>query len=472
MTVDAISEGVVALRRPTLRMLATIVRDPLGAIPAQSYRERMVVTRNAGRLRVYVSDPALIQEALVRHAAHLGKTREMKRVLGEALGEGLLTADGASWRWQRQAMAPGFRPDALALLVAPMIAAARTTAEGWLREGGGGPLTIDVGRAMMRTTFAIILDTMLSGGEGLEAEAIEGAMGDALGATAWAFALAIVNAPRWLPFPGRRRAEAATRLMRASVRARIAARRRASGERRDLVATLLDARDPDTGRGLDDEAITDNLLTFVAAGHETTAVALTWTLSLLANHPACAARLREEIDRVTGGAPLRPEHIADLAYARQVVSEAMRLYPPAPLLAQRVETAMTLGGVALPAGSILFVPIHAVHRHGSLWREPERFDPDRFAPDAARGRHRFAYMPFGAGPRVCIGSGFALDEAVAILAVVAGRFAVERVEPAPPPQMRVTLRPLRPLRLRLVPRLPGAQTSVSPTSTLPRVALE
>ena len=451
------SPGIVVVRRSLLRVLARVVRDPLGAVPPQAYSERMVLTRTAGRLRAYLSDPLLIQEALVHNAAKLGKSREMKRVLGWVLGDGLLTADGASWRWQRRTLAPGFQPDALTALTAPMIAAAEATRDGWLRQGDGGPLVVDVGQAMMRATSAIILDTMLSGRDGLTEETIERAMGDFLAATPWMFALAILDAPRRLPFPGRARAEAARQLMRRLMRERIAARRRVHGVdgRSDLVATLLAARDPETGRALADDEVADNILTFVAAGHETTALALTWTLSLLADHPGCAARLRAEIGRVTGGGAVTPAHIGELGYARQVVGEAMRLYPPAPLLARRVSQAFTLGGIDLPAGSILYVPIHAVHRHAAFWPEPDRFDPERFAPEEARGRHRFAYLPFGAGPRVCIGSGFALDEAVAILAVIAARFAVERIEPPPAPRMRVTLRPARPMQLRLVPLQEG-----------------
>ena len=360
-----------------------------------------------------------------------------------------------------------------------MSAAAEATRDAWLAHGqarGQDGGAVDVGRAMMRTTFAIILDTMLSGGDGLEGEAIERAMGDFLAATPWMFVLAILDAPRWLPFPGRSRAEAAKRLVRRSVRTRIAARRRMHAQagstetpRRDLVATLLDARDPETGRALTDDEIADNILTFVAAGHETTAVALSWTLSLLADHPGCAATLRAEVDRVTGGGPLEPAHVAALVYARQVVSEAMRLYPPAPLLARSVVRPFTLGGTELPAGSILFVPIYAVHRHAALWPEPERFDPDRFAPERAQRRHRFAYLPFGAGPRVCIGNGFALDEAVAILGVLAAAFTVERIEPAPAPRMRVTLRPDRPLRLRLVPRSRPANGQGLPIDQVPRI---
>jgi cytochrome P450 len=191
-----------------------------------------------------------------------------------------------------------------------------------------------------------------------------------------------------------------------------------------------------------DEEMIDNLLTFVTAGHETTSLGLAWTFYLLTRHPAVEARLLAEIDTVTGGGPVQPAHIAQLAYTRQVFSEAMRLYPPAPMVSRLVSEAFVLGGVQIPAGSLLVVPIYALHRHADLWPDPERFDPDRFSPEATAGRSRYAYMPFGAGPRVCIGNGFAMLEAVAILAVLLGRIRLRDVSHhSPTPVMKVTLRP-------------------------------
>lgn len=440
--------GVVHVRRSALGVIAKVARDPMTAIPAEAYTARMVVTRNFGTIRVYVTDPALIHELLVRNADRLHKSDDMKRVLGTALGEGLLTADGQAWRWQRQAIAPAFQHERLQALLASMIAAAEATRDRWLALPPGA--TVDLGHEMMVTTFEIILDTMLSGPEGMDVARIEQGVADFLGATPWMFALAVLGAPRWLPYPGRGPAMAATRTMRGTVLERVAERRAAGAGADDLLGRLLAARDPETGRALDDGQIADNILTFIAAGHETTAIALGWTFMFLAENPDCAARLLAEIDAVTGAGTVEPGHIADLVYARQVVSETMRLYPPAPLIARVVAREIAVGGVTLPAGSIVYVPIHAVHRHKALWTDPERFDPDRFAPDAVRARHRFAYLPFGAGPRICIGSQFATMEAVAILAVLMKALRLELFEPVPAARMRVTLRPARALRMRVV----------------------
>ena len=448
----ALEPGVVRVERSALGVLVKVARDPMTAIPTQAYTERMVITRNFGTIRAYVSDPALIHEALVRNAERLHKSEDMKRVLGTALGDGLLTADGQAWRWQRQAIAPAFQHERLQALLSSMISAAEATRDRWLALPAG--TILDLGHEMMVTTFEIILETMLSGPEGMDVAGIERGVADFLGATPWMFALAILGAPRWLPYPGRGPALAATRTMRAAVLERVVERRAAGAGADDLLGRLLAAHDPETGRALDDEQVADNILTFIAAGHETTAVALGWAFMFLARNADCAARLVAEIEAVTGGGPLLAGHVADLAYTRQVVSETMRLYPPAPMIARAVAREMDIGGTVLPAGSIVYVPIHAVHRHRALWAEPERFDPDRFAPDAVRARHRFAYLPFGAGPRICIGSQFATMEAVAILAVLMKATRLELFEPVPPAKMRVTLRPATPLRMKVVARVP------------------
>ena len=442
-------------------MLVRIIRGSIEALPAACYEERLVLTRVAGRLRVYVSDPLLVHEVLVRNADALAKSEATKRVLGAALGEGLLTGDGATWRWQRQALAPVFQHDRLALLLPAMIVAAERTRDAWLAKPTGS--IVDVSREMMRTTFAIILDTMLSGPDGIDAAKIEHSVDDFLGATSWMVALAILRAPPWVPFPGRARAAVATRIVRASVEARIAARRNAGGGSNDLIDMLLAARDPETGHAMADKNIADNILTFIAAGHETTAVAMTWTFALLADQPACVRRLLEEIEEVTGGGPMLPEHVTKLVYAKQVVSEAMRLYPPVPIIVRTLTRAFELGGVRLPTGSLIVVPIHALHRHRALWSQPTVFDPDNFAPEAVRARHRFAFMPFGAGSRVCIGNTFANLEAVAILAVLLRALRLERIEDGlPEVRMGLTLRPKQPLRMRVVPHVSACR----PTTTL------
>jgi cytochrome P450 len=448
---------LVHSRRSSLRAVVAILVNPLTALPKEVFRHGVVVSRILGRTRVYIADPALIHQVLVRDADRLEKGPELRRVLGPALGNGLLVSEGATWRWQRQSMAPAFQHDKLRAFLPAMIAAAEETRDAWLAAGPGA--RIDIGRDLMRTTFKIIVDTMLSGPGQIDAARVETSLADFLGPTNWNFVLGILKAPAWMPYPGRRRAARASAYMRSAVAAMVGARRRAPGDgRADLVALILAATDPETGRAMSDAEITDNLLTFITAGHETTALGLGWTLRLLAGHPKVVARMLAEIEAVTAGGPLEPGHIERLVEVRQVFSEAMRLYPPAPMIIRSVAKAMVLGGERIPVGTMIAVPIYAVHRHVKLWDDPERFDPDRFAPSQTRGRHRYAYMPFGAGQRVCIGSTFAILEGVAILAVLIRALRIEREEPAmPAATMRVTLRPLKAAPIRVFPRAPRAE---------------
>jgi cytochrome P450 len=199
---------------------------------------------------------------------------------------------------------------------------------------------------------------------------------------------------------------------------------------------------------MDDELLADNLLTFYLAGHETTAKALTWTLYLLARSPHWARKLREEIARVTGGAPIAAGHVDKLVLVQQVLKEAMRLYPPVPVMSRQPLVDIELGGRRLRAGSSVLIPIYAIHRNAARWERPDEFDPTRFAPEREAAIHRYQYMPFGAGPRICIGMSFAMLEATAMLATFlrATHFALaDREEPVP--MAGVTLMPGGGLRL-------------------------
>ena len=211
---------------------------------------------------------------------------------------------------------------------------------------------------------------------------------------------------------------------------------------------LIDARDEESDGGLDDVEIVDTLLTFIAAGHETTALALTWTFYLLSLYPKIEAQMLAEIE-AAGGPDIKPDAVAGLELCRRVVSEALRLYPPAPTLLRSPARTVSLAGRKLGPGDIVFLPIYAIHRHRALWTNPDDFDPDRFLPEVSSARHRYSYMPFGAGPRGCIGMGFAMLEATAILAKLLPRFRFEPSRP-PLPIAKITLRPTAgmPVRLR------------------------
>ncbi|RWX80808.1 cytochrome P450 [Neorhizobium lilium] len=426
-------------KHSTARALLTMIDNPLDALPPAVFSEPIVFTRQVGSLKVYLSDPTLIHETLVKNADRLIKGDQVRRILGPALGQGLLTADGQHWKWQRQSVAAAFRHEKLLDLQPAMLTAAEDTKARWVQTDGK---LLDIGHEMMRTTFDIIVQTMLSGGHGIDVAKVERSISDYLSPSGWTFALGTIGAPDWLPYPGRSKARAAVAFLRSSLAAVIAKRRQTGDVTHDLVSMLLAASDPETGRTMTDEEIIDNLMTFITAGHETTALGLAWTFHLLAQHPAEEAKLVHEIFEITGGGPVMPEHVAQLTYTRQVFSEAMRLYPPAPIITRTATEAFQLDKYLIPAGSVFFIPIYAVHHRAEIWPDPETFDPGRFDPEKSRARHRYAYMPFGAGPRVCIGNAFALMEAVAVLAVLLQSFQLSNRNTKPPkPVMKVTLRP-------------------------------
>jgi cytochrome P450 len=445
------------IRRSPLALLIGVIRNPLEALPRAVFHAPLVHARVLGRDRFHVLEPSIIQEAFLDNADALNKGPELKRTLGPALGQGMLTADGAHWRWQRQSAAPIFRHERLLTFLPAMLRAAEETRDRWLAQCDdakhGDGARIDIGHEMMHTTFDIIVETMLSGRANIDVARTEKAITDYLAPTGWVFALSLLNLPDWMPYPGRARMMAASRYLRGQV-TRIAAARRAEPRgARDLIDLLLAASDPETGRTMSDAELTDNLLTFITAGHETTALGLAWTIDLLGRHPEIEARLLAEIEQVTGGGPLKPEHIGQLNYTRQVFQEGMRLYPPVPIIARVAARPFTLANRPVPAGSMVYVPIYALHRHTAIWDQPERFDPERFAPEQAKTRHRYAYMPFGAGPRICIGSGFAMLEGVAVLATLLRAVRVTRIAQNPPkPTMRLTLRPEKKLWMRLARR--------------------
>lgn len=434
---------------PALKLLTAAVRNPLEIWPEAVYREPYYLRRFAGLDVVFLCDPDLIRKALVDEADAFVKGDAMRRTLEPALGRGLLTAEGDHWRWQRRAASPTFRNERI-LGFAPQMAAAAGRAAERLHATNGRE--IDVASEMTRTTYDIIASTMLGGGASDPAR-VERAIRDYLDPLGWVVAMSIARAPQWLPYPGRGRGVRATRYLRREI-AEVVATRRASGEtRNDLLSLLLEARDPETGAAMDDGDLVDNILTFINAGHETTALALTWALYLLDRHPEAAERIRAEADAVVGDGAVDAVHVAGLTYTRQVLSEAMRLYPPASVLIREAARDFDFGPVSLPAGAQVYVPIYAVHRHALLWHDPDVFDPDRFSPEAAKARHRYAYLPFGAGPRICIGMSFALIEAVIILATLVQRFDF-RLRPGftPKLKLRVTLRPSPGMPMTVTPR--------------------
>ena len=436
-----------------IRWVATMLRDPIQACPRELFDTDFMASGKPGRRRVLLGNPDLIQRALVKEADAFVETT---RTLGPLLGRGLLTSTGTHWRWQRRLIAPSFRPDRLDGFASAMSRAAEATADRWRAHPDGA--TIDLGEAMTRCTFDIIAETMLSGGKNLDVLQFEQAISTSLGVGGWRVLYGILHLPGWVPHPRRRRARAAEHWLRSCALGIVASRRAelaaAGGGRDDLLDLLLQAQDPEgEGGSMSDRDIVDNILTFIFAGHQTTANALTWAFYALSQHPDIADRLCSEAASVVGDGAVGPEHVNRLVYARKVAQEVLRLFPPVPAITRKTRRAVTIGDLELAPGDMVIVPIYVVQRHRALWTDPDQFDPERFSTEATSTRHRYSFMPFGIGPRTCIGLNFAINEMVVILATLLPRFRLE-LAPGAAPQVTVklTLRPREPMRMSVAHR--------------------
>ncbi len=434
------------------RALFEYVRNPLRVLSRPVYEEPMVVFEPAkGRLVVWVTRPDLVEQVLVASSDTFTKTELERRVLGGSLGDGVLTSVGAHWRWQRRTTAPLFRHQEILTYVPEMSAAAAGLTAAWLRSGPG---VRAVDADMIDVTFDVIARTMLAGGVPAEAEEIKREGTAYLANSSWELAWALMKMPTWLPHPATfARKRSAARLRRAV--GDIVARRRAEGEGgNDLLGRLLAARNPENGAPMEDEDVISNLLTLLEAGHETTARALTWALYLMARAPEWQERVRAEVLDVAGDGRIEAGHVPRLAITDRVMKEAMRLYPPAPLISRMPTVEVRLDEVTIRPRAQIVIPIYAIHRHRRLWEDPDRFDPDRFLPEREKAMPRTQYMPFGAGPRICLGMSFAQVEAVVLFAtfVRAARFGWDGRH-LPEPISRVTLRPKGGMPLSVQPIL-------------------
>jgi cytochrome P450 len=431
-----------------LAFVARFVRNPISVVPQAAYDGDLVAVVRGRTPIVWITAPALVKQVLLDEREKFLKLAQI-RLLSPLLGKGILTSEGADWKWQRQASAPMFRPQELAGFVPSFVRAARNVIERWrARPGAVQP----VDRDMTEATFEVISATLLPSGDARMPQAIERSTGLFQRSGAWGQLFAVANLPQWLPQPGRRSMARAIATLRSAVKALIAERRAGAAGKDDLLHRLMQARDPDSGQSMNDEQLVDNLLTFYLAGHETTAKALTWTLYLLARSPEWARRLAEEIARVTGGAEVDAGHVEQLVLTQQVLKESMRLYPPVPLMTRQAVADTCLGEHPIRAGTSVVMPIYAIHRHARRWEDPDAFDPARFAPEREAAIPRYQYMPFGAGPRICIGMGFAMLEAAAMLATLLRHASFSPVAGREPvPVARVTLIPGggMPLEVRL-----------------------
>lgn len=378
-----------------------------------------------------VQHPELVHQVLVASSVYDkgGPFYDKARLV---FGDGLGTCPHAAHRQHRRRMQPAFGHDRLPEQAAIMQAAVDTTAAAW-RPGQ----VVDVFREMSALSLAISVRTMFVVDTVTEqAAAVQRAM-PIVSQGLYERVIAPLGVVQRLPLPRNRRFERTLARMRAAVDRVIADYRAAGIEHGDLLATLMAARDEDTGERMTDLELRDQALTLVVGGFETTAALLTWAFHLLGEHPEVERRLHDELDAVLGGRTAGYDDVPKLAHTQRVIDETLRLYPPAWILTRRTTTAVELGGHRLASGTSILLCAHAMHRDPALFPDPDRFDPDRWRPERAQAVSRGAMIPFGAGPRKCIGVNFAMAEATIVIATLASRF---RLRPIPGTEVRVSPR--------------------------------
>jgi cytochrome P450 len=403
-----------------------------------------------------VSHPDLAEEALLGKPDDFAKIYDPDRPTGLALvlGNGLLTSEGLLWKRNRRLIQPVFQRQRVVTMAQEMVQAGEALLRRWERFDERQP--VDVAREMMKVTFDVITRTMFSASLLHEVEHLAPALDTLLRYAFRAFHNPF-RVPLWIPTPGNRAFHEAKRAVDQLMGGLIHRRRESEARLNDLLDQLLYAVDPDTGTGLTDKQVQDELLTIAAAGHETTANALSWAWYLLATHRPARARLHDELAQVLGSRTPTVEDVPRLAYTRAVFEETLRLYPPAPALQRKAVRDTSLGGCPIKAGSLLIIALWNIHRHPDYWDEPDAFRPERFTGISDGARHRLAWMPFGAGHRACIGNHFAMIEGLLLLATIAQRYEMEvaagyDVEP----EVAVTVRPKNGLNMLVRRRHPTA----------------
>jgi cytochrome P450 len=431
-------------------MLPAVKRNPTAVFMTAARRFGDVVHLKIGPRHGYlVTNPADVRHVLQENARNYHKSPLYDK-LRAILGNGLLTSEDAFWLRQRRIAQPAFHHQRIAALAEVMVEAARDTAV-WWKTVASEKRPVDVEDEMMRLTRTVVLRTLLGGDLGPFAATIDDAwtrVNQHIGQSFWSLGFT-----DGLPTPKYRRFLAARAVLRGAVDHVISRRRSAPSDSVDLLSMLLSARDEETGEAMTDDRLRVEVMTFLLAGQETTALALTWTWYLLSQNPEAQRRLEEEIDSVLDGR--RPEYtdLVHLPYTRRVIDEAMRLYPPAWGFSRQALSDDQLGGFHLPRGWLVFVLPYVLHRLPAFWDHPDAFDPDRFSPERSADRPKFVYLPFGAGPRQCIGNQFALIEAQLTVATIAQTWRLRlvpghRVEPWP----LITLRPRFGMPMVIEPR--------------------
>lgn len=416
------------------------LRDPLGYLVELEEAFGDVVTLRAGRSYV-VFHPDHVKHVLQDNYANYEKGEKYRAALSPLMGNGLFTSEGAFWLRQRRLAQGAFHRAQVAAFSDPIIEYVSEMVDTWQRKARVDQ-PVALRQELTELTLRAALRTLFGVDDKPQMAALVDAVFEVNEEIRVGRQFLPVHLPAWVPTPGRRRFARSLRVIDQFVVRTIAERKGAADPGTDLLGLLIGARDPDTGDHMDDLQLRDEIVTMLNAGHDTVTDAITWTLVLLALNPEAQARTREEVVRVAGARWPSVAALSSMEFLGRVFRKSLRLYPPAWGFGRTAIHADSIGGYTIPAGGLVIISPYVMHRSPRLWDRPEAFDPDRFLPAASEGRPKFAYFPFGSGPRMCIGANLAMMEAPLIVAALLQRFDFSlppgtTVEASP----RISLRP-------------------------------
>jgi cytochrome P450 len=406
----------------------------------------LVWARFGPRVVLFLNHPDLVEEVLVNQNRKFIKHYRLRDAT-RTLGQGLLISEGEFWRGQRKLAQPAFHRERIAaygiLMVQLTERMLSTWADGQVRDAQDD---------MMRLTLEIVAKTLFDAEIGGDSADVSAAM-DTLMQAFVVRTASLLSLPHWLPTPMNIRVERAIRRLERILHAVIAERRKSGEDRGDLLSMLLRAQDEESGRRMTDTQLRDEVMTLFMAGHETTANTLAWTWFLLSQHPEAEARLNEELETVLAGKPPEFADLTRLPYTENVINETLRVFPTVWMVGRENIEPVELGGYEIPVGTTLLMPQWVIHRDARWFADPDEFRPERWEGGLMQRLHRYAYFPFGGGPRICIGNNFALMEAALVLATVAQKFRLRLAEDARvTPLATMTLRPAHGVKVVLSKR--------------------
>ena len=440
--------------------LRAMRKNALNIIPDIAYTQPIVTGKTGFSRWHMVQGPEALKQIFLDNVENYPKSEVVIRMLRPAVGESLFTSEGSNWRWQRRAISPVFTARNVTAL-APLMTktAERTTPriETHLKSHPNTPT--EMVKEMLSATFDVICEVALSGREHFDSELYVAAVSQYFLTVGRASLLDFLDTPYWVPRPGEIKGRFAVKTMHKMVKDAIEARKAMMTNQEEKADDLLDymmkAVDAETGKKMNPKDLLHNMQFFIVAGHETTALTLAWALYLLANDQEAQEKARNEATNILGmGKNARAataEDIEKAPYIEQVLQETMRLYPPVGFLARKAKKADQLYDREIKPGDTVFLNIYSLHRHQNLWDNPNEFEPNNFVKEKVETRNKFQHVPFGAGPRICVGASFAMMQTQIILMTILAKFKFTPESPEPTPIMQMTIRPEPGVYLKTTP---------------------